>query len=396
MVLLACQVLGAVVAFVANIAAARILDPSGRGELALLLQIAYLSSLGLLLGCDRSVVTVYSGHPASTVARAFVRLLVAPSALLLIIAFTALALPIPEITSWRSALSLAALFAVANAFVRAVRSVAIAAGRNREFIYFSLTSETIMLVGLGLLVLAGVESIALWMLLYLVVGTVPPFGWLLYWAMAGSPVTGEPSVDRRRAARREGLAVLPSAVAHSGILRIDRLLLAGLASTTALGMYAAVGTITELIAWPLLAFADSRLGRWREAHDAGELRMRTLLVGILLYCVVAVAALAVTLRLLLVPMLGSAYEPAKSLVLPLAVAAAVFGVSQILITLLIATRKALSASAIEVGGFAVSVVAYVLLIQRWEALGAAYGSLLGYAACLTAAALLLLVSCRGR
>lgn len=393
-VLLTCQLLGAAVAFVANIAAARLLDPSGRGELALLLQVAYLSSLGLLLGCDRSVVTVYSGQPARTVTRAFVRLLVAPSALLLVVVVTLLALPVPGIASWRTALALAAVFAVANAFVRAVRSVAIAAGRNREFIAFSLVSEGLMLLGLAFLVVTGVESTALWMLAYLVVGTVPTFGWLLRWGTTGAPEDGD--VERRRAARREGLQILPSAVAHSGILRIDRLLLAGLASTAALGMYAAVGTMTELIAWPLLAFADSRLGRWREAYDAGTLRMRTLLIGIVLYCVAAVAALAVALRLLLVPLLGPAYESAVDLVLPLAVAAAVFGVSQVLITLLIATRKGLFASGIEIAGFAVSVVAYVVLIQRWDALGAAYGSLLGYTTCLVAAAVLLLRSSRNR
>jgi O-antigen/teichoic acid export membrane protein len=392
-VLLVCQLIGAAVAFIANIAAARTLEPAGRGELALLLQIAYLSSLGLLLGCDRSVITTYSSRPVSTVARSFVRLLVAPSALFQIVIVAVLALPVPGIASWRTGLVLALLFAVVNAFVRAVRSVAIATGRHRNFLVYSLVSEALMLLALGLLVLTDVRESALWMLAYLVVGTAPTAVLLLLWTRvrpAAVPEDAGAGAAALRTARREGLQILPSALAHSGTLRIDRLLLAGLASTTALGMYASVATMTELIAWPLLAFADSRLGRWREAHDGGTLRLRKLLIATGLYCVAAVAMMTVTLRLILVPLLGPAYEPSLVLVLPLVVAAAVFGVSQILINLLIAVHRGPAASAVEIGGFVVSIVAYVVLIERCGALGAAYGSLLGYATCLIAAGLLLM------
>lgn len=390
--LLVCQLIGAAVAFIANIAAARTLEPAGRGELALLLQIAYLSSLGLLLGCDRSVITTYSSRPVSTVARSFVRLLVAPSALFQIVIVAVLALPVPGIASWRTGLVLALLFAVVNAFVRAVRSVAIATGRHRNFLVYSLVSEALMLLALGLLVLTDVRESALWMLAYLVVGTAPTAVLLLLWTRVRPAVQEDAGAGAAalRTARREGLQILPSALAHSGTLRIDRLLLAGLASTTALGMYASVATMTELIAWPLLAFADSRLGRWREAHDGGTLRLRKLLIATGLYCVAAVAVMTVTLRLILVPLLGPAYEPSLVLVLPLVVAAAVFGVSQILINLLIAVHRGPAASAVEIGGFVVSIVAYVVLIERWGALGAAYGSLLGYSTCLIAAGLLLM------
>ena len=59
--LLLAQVCVAANALVVNVLAARALAPAGRGELALLLQVAYLGSLVLLLGIDRSLVAVFAG-----------------------------------------------------------------------------------------------------------------------------------------------------------------------------------------------------------------------------------------------------------------------------------------------------------------------------------------------
>jgi O-antigen/teichoic acid export membrane protein len=391
--LVVCQLIGAGVAFVANILAARELEPSGRGELALLLQIAYLSSLGLLLGSDRSVIAVYSGSPARIVTRSFARLLVAPSAVGLVAVALALALPLHGVQSWRGGLALALLFAVINAFVRAVRSIAIAAGRYREYLGYCLASGTLMLLAIGVLVVVDSRNSTVWMLAYLVVGTLPTAVWLGRWAWSVPPANAAQSSAVRgalRVSRREGLQLFPSALAQSGMLRLDRLLLAGLASTAELGMYATVATMTELIGWPLLAFADSRLGRWRAAHDGGTLALRGILVTVVGYSVAAACLMAVTLHLLLVPLLGISYQPAGQLVVPLVAAAAVLGVSQILVSLLIAVRQNSLASVVEIAGFAVSIVGYVALISQHGALGAAVGSLLGYLACLAGAALALM------
>jgi O-antigen/teichoic acid export membrane protein len=73
----------------------------------------------------------------------------------------------------------------------------------------------------------------------------------------------------------------------------------------------------------------------------------------------------------------------------MAVAAALFGISQLLVNALTTVHRARLASLVELVGVAVSVVAYVVLIDAFGALGAAYGSLLGYAACLALAAVLL-------
>ena len=391
------QVTLAGAAFVANILSARALGPSGRGELALLLQIAYFGSLAVVLGCDRSVVAVYQGRPAATVTRAFLRLLVRPSAVTLVVVAAVLALPLPGVGSWRLRLAAAALFIVVNAWDRALRSIAIAAGRAAQYLWYEVTACGLLLAGLGLLTVLEVPDSAAWMLAYVLAGALPGAGWLWWWSRtaAGADDTPGPDHERRRA-RREGLQLLPATVAHSGTLRLDRLILAGLASTAALGHYAAVATITELITWPLLVFADSRLGLWRQAHDRGTLSLRGVLGLAVGYAIVAGTVVAVALHLLLLPLLGSDYADALPLIVPLVVAAAVFGISQMLITALTATRHGPLSSVVEMVGLAVSVIAYVTLIGRFGALGAAYGSLVGYGSCLVLAALLLVIVRRNR
>jgi O-antigen/teichoic acid export membrane protein len=395
-VLLLCQVSGAVAAFVANILAARALGPSGRGELALLLQIAYMSSLGLLLGTDRSVVAVYSGTHVRGVTRTFVRLLIAPSTICMAGAVALLAVPLPAFGTWRIGLAVALLFAVTNAFARAVRAIAIAARRQRDYLVYGLVSDGLLLLAIGLLYILGADDSTTWLLAYLIVNTVTAAVWFGAWSCRRPPRGATGPEGGLRESRREGLQLLPSALARSGVLRLDRLLLAGLASSAALGEYAAVATMTELIAWPVMAFVDSRLGVWREAHDRGELRLRRVLVLLSAYCAAASVLVGLATRFLLVPLLGAGYASASDLVLPLVGAAATYGVSQVLISVLIATRRNALASVLEVVGFGVSIVGYVVLVSRFGALGAAYGSLLGNLACMVPAAILLIHTWRRR
>lgn len=390
-ILFVAQLFGAATAFVVNILAARTLEPAGRGELALLLQIAYLSSLGLLLGCDRSVVAVYSGRPVRTVTVAFLRLLARPSLIGVLCAAAVVALPVPGLESWRVRLGLAFAFMVVNAFAKAVRSIAIAADRQRDYFAYSLTGEVLLLLTIGLLFVADVKHSATWVLAYVLAGTVVTIGWLARWLrrVPSNEVGAPASDDSLATARREGWQLFPATVAHNGTLRFDRLLLAGLASTTALGMYATVATMTELIAWPLLALADARLGRWREAHDEGTLRVGRILAAAAAYGLGMSLLVGAAISLLLVPLLGPEYLPARQLVVPLVLAAAVFGIAQILVNLLTAVRHNKLASTTEMIGLGATLVLYVVLIERYEAVGAAYGSLLGYSVGMLLAGVLL-------
>jgi O-antigen/teichoic acid export membrane protein len=410
--LLLAQLVAAGGALVANILTARALGPTGRGELTLLLQIAYSGSLAVLLGCERSVVAVYTGHPVRAVTRAFVQLLLRPSLVSLVIAAAIIALPLPFLDSWHVRLAFAALFMVVNAFCRAARAIAIASGRTRQYLFVAMGEEVIRLGALVLLFLLGRADSAAYLLAHLLAGLVTSVGLLWWWsrshAAGGRPTSGsaEPATadevdaarDRalRGRARIEGLHLLPATVAHSGTLRIDRFLLPALASTAALGLYAPVATFTELIVWPLLAFTDSRLGVWRQAHDRGALDLRRVIFLGAAYTVVAAGLMAGALLVLLEPLLGPDFAAARPLVVPLSIAAGVFGISQLLVNALTAVRRNRLSSVAEVAGLTALVVACVPLIGRFGALGAAYGSLIGYSVCGGLAALFLARARRSR
>jgi O-antigen/teichoic acid export membrane protein/O-antigen ligase len=378
--LLLAQGATAVVALLANIMASRSLLADGRGELALLLQIAYLGTLGVTLGTDRSLVAVYGGLPVHQVVRAQVRLLVRPSVVALCLGLAGdLALPLVGLGRWRLAGLVVGLFIISNAFVRASRAVAIAGDRQHDFVIATIVEQLLLIVALAALALSGVDSVIVWITAYLVTAIGPVVFYLIRWGRTGSPDSDD--APRRREARREGLQLVPSSLANTGMLRLDRLLLVPMASTAALGHYASVSTFTELITWPLLAFADNRTGVWRRRHDTGHLRSRTILLGAMVF-VISGSLITAGLTWSLVPLLGPGFEDVHALIPPLVAAAGVLGLSQVVMSLLVARRRNTWASASDMGGFAVSLAAYLTLIPRHGAAGAAWGSLIGYSAAL--------------
>jgi O-antigen/teichoic acid export membrane protein len=268
-----------------------------------------------------------------------------------------------------------------------MRAIAIAIDQVMVYFRYTAIGQVVLLAAMGGLYVGEVTSVSAWFLAYLLSGIVPTaICWVVWWR---TPDTTGGAVDagQNRAVRRDGLALIPASIANMGVLRVDRLILPALASTTELGLYATVATMTQLISWPLQAYADSRLGAWRAAHRGGWLRTSPLVVSAAIYCLVVAPVLGAVTYVLVVPLFGDPYTAAKVLVPPLIAGAAVYALSRITLGLLIAQRRNLLASAAEVCGFAVSVLGYVLLIPSQGALGAAYGSMLGYGACLVAAAL---------
>lgn len=392
--LLTAQLVLASAAMVANVLAARGLAPSGRGEIALLLQLSYLCTAAVLLGSDRSFVLSYHGASPHEAVRGYLHLLWRPALVALCAALVVSAAPLPQSGTWRVSALLVVLFAIVNAFVWAMRQTSIAARLQREFLTTTVVTQ-VLLVGLLLgLLLAEVRSPRVWMLAYVVSATVPTsvyFARRLVGRRHGAgrtPTDGVPDA-RSRAVRREGLALLPAALANMATLRVDRLMLAALASITALGLYATVSTLTEMLAWPLVAYADSRVGAWRAAHSRGDFRPGRFLALAGVYAVVVGAVLGVISYVCIVPLFGPRFEPAKEYVLPLVLAAAVYAVARISIAILVARRRTAWVSVVETVGFVVSMVAYVLLIPPFGAYGAAYGSLIGYGSCLVATLMVL-------
>ena len=382
--LLASQLLTGGVALLANVLMVRALTPAHRGEVALLLQVVYLATQVLLLGTERSFVAGHHGTAPAAGVRAYARLLAVPCGLGLlgVVAF-AVAAP-ARLDPGPVVVALLAAFALVETAGLAIRAIAIAAGRVADFLRLRVFEAVLLLALLVLLSTIGAARPEVWLGAYLVAGVLPTAAYAVRWLRRPEPATAAPH-GRHRLVRREGLALFPAAVSNMAMLRADRLALPALASTSALGLYASVATMTELLAWPVRAYADARLGRWRSEHRDGRLRTRPVLLATAAYCLVVAPVAAAGLYLLIVPVFGAAYAPARAVVLPLVAAAALYAVSRVCLGLLIARGRGALVSAAEISGFAVSFAAYLVLIPPLGIAGAAYGSLAGYGACLLVA-----------
>ena len=378
--LVASQLLTGGVALAANVLMVRALSPSGRGEVALILQVVYLATQVLLLGTERSFVAAYHDVAPAAAVRAYARLLVVPGAVALSAAAGFAVLAPARLDPGPLVITLIIGYAIIESASLASRAIAICVGRVRDFLYARIVESLLLLAMLVTLFVAGASHPAVWILAYLLAGAVPTFAYLVRWLRLPAPAG--PALSHNRTVRREGLALFPAALSNMAMLRADRLALPALASTSALGLYASVATMTELLAWPLRAYADSRLGGWRAAHHQGRLNSRPIIAAAVAYCLVVGPLVAGGLYLLIVPVFSEQYAPAKVVVLPLVVAAGLYAVSRVSLGLLIARGHSALVSAAEITGFAVSFAAYLLLIPPYGILGAAYGSLIGYGACL--------------
>lgn len=381
--LLASQVLTGAVAMAANILMVRSLSPAHRGEVALLLQVVYLATQLLLLGTERSFVAAYHNVSPAPAVRAYARLLAVPCVFFLAGAVIWQVTAPSRLTPGPLIVAMLAWFALIEASSLATRSIAIAVGRVRDFLLARVIEALLLLAMLVGLYVNGASHPEAWFGAYLIAGATPTMIYLVIWLRL--PVTGASAVvdpAHRRLVRREGLSLFPAALSNMAMLRVDRLVIPALASTAALGHYTAVATMTELLAWPVRAYADSRLGRWRASHNDGGLKATPIVVFVALYVLVVVPLVAGGLYLLIEPLFGHEYADAKVVVLPLVVAAGLYAVSRISLGLLIAKGHGGLVSAAEITGFLVSFAVYVALIPRLGILGAAYGSLAGYGACL--------------
>ncbi|MFL6114026.1 MAG: lipopolysaccharide biosynthesis protein [Catenulispora sp.] len=377
--LLASQVLNGLIALVANVLMARALSPTGRGEVALLLQVVYLATQVLLLGTERSFMAAYHGVAPAAAVRAYLRLLIVPTAVTVAAAAAFAAIAPAHYNPGPGIIALIAVYAVTEAVILGTRAVAVVTHRMAGYLYARFADSGLLLVFLVLLFAGNVTQPVWWVLAYLFSSMAPTVVQIVRWLRLPAPAGATPiTPGQNRLVRREGLSLFPAALSNMAMLRVDRLALPALASTAALGLYTTVGTLTELLAWPIRAYADARLGHWRAAHRAGTLRTRPLIAGAVLYALVVTPIVAAGLYLLIVPVFGARYADAKVVVVPLVVAAGLYSISRVCLGLLIARGYAALVSTSEIVGFAASFTGYLLLIPPLGILGAAYGSLIGY------------------
>src|SRR3954451_23729271 len=121
--LLASQVLMGCVAMAANVLMARALSPTGRGEVALILQIVYLATQVLLLGTERSFIAGYHGVAPAAAVRAYARLLIVPSAVALIGGAAFAAIAPDRFNPGPGVIALIACYAITEAVILGTRAI---------------------------------------------------------------------------------------------------------------------------------------------------------------------------------------------------------------------------------------------------------------------------------
>ncbi len=373
--LLAGQLVTAAASFGFNILASGTMSPNQRGQLALYLTVAYLLTALSLLAYDRPFLASQHGSFAKMLGNA--RWLVRPGIFLSAVP-VALAVVAASFAQYELSVALIVIpFYIYGAVSSSViRSASIASG-TQAFLTNIFASQLSLLLFAGGMAFFKVENPNLWLCGYAVAGMV---GILVMRLMSPPPIPPSPAeIENLRGVRARGLRLLPGTLGTFIMMRSDRLLLPLLSSATQLGLYATVATIMELATWPVNHWIDSSVRSWsRLSHferTSTGIKLVFLAMLFLTGLTVAVAALAFLFVTLVLP---RSYASSTTLIIPLGIAAIIFGMTRVVQGVLVSLTYSSRISVVEIIGSISCLIFYVALIPHWGALGAAWGSALGY------------------
>lgn len=390
--LLLMQVLAAVTAFVINILSAAVMDPEGRGYLALLIQITYVLTVLALMGVERPFAAARSVSFFPSLYE--LHRLVSPSYVLLVLMGSAsVFLYLYNSDSLAISCALVLFFLAGNIASRMVRTGYIVSGSIKPFMYVSVLTQIVLFALAVVLYALRVKDPEIWFLAYGCSGLVAACS--VIFAVLRRRNVGHRRAEER-AIRRHGFRLMPASFGNTAMLRSDRLLLPFLASNTQLGIYVVVATTMELASWPVQNWVDASLNRWRHDHGGGEATPTRAVVTAVAITSLLATAMGILSYVLVEYFLSDLYAQSVQLIVPLGLATIVYSVTRVQQGLLIAKGLTHSVSIAEVVGMLVSVGAYLVLIPPLGAMGAALASILGYSLCLVACALLLSRSHLGR
>lgn len=350
------SVVAAGVAFISNVLAARALGPELRGNVAFALQIAYFGAPLLALGADRILLRDSStGLHGAAVPKLGFMVLVASGSTVPIFFF---APPEMAIVPW---------IALTTAWFSLERAASIGDGRVkgylRNFYGYQLTIAAVHAV----LYVLGVTHWAVWVAVYA----------LPVYAVARSRY---PARAKRMGDEASGITVptgtngsfVVAALAQMVVLRAERLLLPILAGPASLGLYVVVATATEPLYWLAQSLADHNVSRSGLQRSQGH-RIRSLVrMGILFSLLVA--PIAVGLWYLLTPVFGESFSSARSLILPLSLAAISLGLYRQTAAWILASSRPRRLGLLEGGVAILGLAVYPIGILLHGADGAAWAS----------------------
>jgi O-antigen/teichoic acid export membrane protein len=367
--------LAAVVAFITNILMSRALGPSARGQVAFVLQMAYLMSPLMMLGVDRTLLRSDASKDQQAARR---HLLV-----------VALILGIALVVIFRDQRALAAPIAYALSWIALARSCSFREGAFRAYVQTIAAYQVFVLAASVTFYAVGVDNWIVWLAPYL----VPAVAICLY----------DIATDFRRRLRRTfagvsaaSLKVLPSAIATTIILRAERVIMPLASSDAQLGIYVAVATATEVIAWLANSLADHRVARLSGSNRPhGRALLRILIRDGVLFCFPAGLVGAATYWLL-IPLLGSSFDSGRSLVAPLCLAAVILALHRQVNAWQLAGRWPGGVTVSTGAAAVVAVPVYIWAIAQAGALGAAWACVGVYTIALTAGLIMVALETRGK
>ncbi|MET4053273.1 hypothetical protein ABID81_002649 [Frigoribacterium sp. PvP054] len=391
----ATQLVAVAAAFATNLAASASLVPSGRGALALWVQIGYFATTAAVLGVERPFVSMRQGatrQPLRELAW-LTRPGVVVAALPMIGGGVAACLGHRELVVVGVVTS---VFVAGNLLARLVRTAFITGARARAYWAATLVSQVGLVTCALAFVLVGVDSPVVWLGSYAL--STAPFVVVVCHAVRSSRRAegdaGRLDVGPLAEVRRSGLALLPASFGNTALLRADRLLLPVLAGTAALGAYVTIASVVEAASWPVQNWVDSRLGVWRrQVEVTGRVARGPVVALAAVAAVLSVSAGGVGV-LVVVTLLSEAYRSSLALVPALTVASFAYSLSRIWQGVLVAHGRHAGVSVIETVGAVVTVVLCVVLIPGSGAQGAAWASAVGYGVCLVLCGLVPVVTDR--
>ncbi|AEB43908.1 lipopolysaccharide biosynthesis protein [Micromonospora maris] len=378
--LIGSQIVIAVVSFAISLLSARVLGPTGRGELALYVLLAQVACVFCVLGAEQAYPAALTARPGVQQAGREVWRLVRWSTLLVVTAVASAIVIKNGATgnAWLLCLGFM-LYVTGLVLLRVLTAASAAASSARRQLAVVVVWQLALLPVGGLLALLEVQSPGLWLCLFGATGVLP-LAVVVFGRRAGRPQE-QPGPDLSRA-RALGLRLIPATITNLLLLRAERFLIPWLASLAELGIYVVVATLTELIDLPMRYLLRAMAPDLADQIRTGRLRHRRILLIGLAYGVGGGSAVGVVVGIVLVPLFGAEYAGAVNLALPLGLAAGIYSFSRVGATICVAAHMPHLNTMMDLFGLVASVVGCLLLIPGHGATGATIATLVAY--CLVA------------
>lgn len=382
--LLASQLIIAATALLINVFSARALGPDVRGQLAFFMQICYVLNSACLLGRHRSFLRAHAVSSATLTASLHqLRLLTRLPTVLALLFSVVIALVVVGPGGALSLLSLGIFLLILSGIQQKThRTAAIVARDAITYTVSTVIGQCLLLVIALYLAITGVTDLYIWLVAY---GSAIALPYAIVDAHNYVQIrnTGSSLQPESRDAAKYGLKLVPTTIAEMVASRANRFLLPALSSFAQLGIFTVVVTITELIAWPVRNYTDSKVPQWTSAIREGSfdsLREAGKVIGM----ATAIAApLFLLLEIFLVRIFGPEYVAGEQLILPLIIASIFQAFTSFGTGVSLAAHFTVLVNCIPIMGTLVSIALCLVWVPEHGALGAAWASVAGYGlACL--------------